>query len=67
MLTAMTPDEFAEWEPQQPVRFALKDGQPMRLPEADQGFARVAGLIAAVDRLQALVGGAGFKPATLQS
>jgi uncharacterized protein (DUF2384 family) len=41
MPTAMTAAEFAEWERRQPVRFALVDGQPMRLPEADQGPARV--------------------------
>jgi hypothetical protein len=42
MPTAMTAAEFAEWEPRQPVRFALVDGRPMRLPEADQGPARIA-------------------------
>jgi len=41
MPTAMTAAEFAEWEPRQPVRFALVDGRPMRLPEADQGPDRV--------------------------
>ena len=34
--------EFLAWEAQQPLRFALADGRPVRLSDEDQGRSRVA-------------------------
>lgn len=42
MPIAMSQAEFAEWEPRQCIRFGLVDGQPVRLPDADQRQSRVA-------------------------
>lgn len=36
--------EFRTWETHQQLRFALVDGRPVRLPDADQGPSRVAGV-----------------------
>lgn len=38
----MTPAEFAEWEPNQPLRFDLVDGIPVPRPERDQVASRLA-------------------------
>ena len=42
MSETMTAAEFRAWEAQQPLRFALADGRPVRLPDGDQGRSRVA-------------------------
>jgi uncharacterized protein (DUF2384 family) len=34
--------EFRAWEAQQPLRFGLADGRPVRLPDEGQGRPRVA-------------------------
>jgi hypothetical protein len=42
MQILITPAEFADWEPRQPVRFALLNGQPVRLPVGEQAAPRLS-------------------------
>jgi uncharacterized protein (DUF2384 family) len=42
MLETIAKAEFNTWEAQQPLRFELANGRPVRLPDADQGPSRVA-------------------------
>ena len=41
-MSMITPAEFATWNARQPMAFALVDGLPVRLPEADQAPSRLA-------------------------